>query len=241
MKVTDILSEQTKKDLIPTVRIKKGTRFSIQTLKANFLGQGVQTDAFAHPKGGNTVFKVIHIPIDADGFGTGPIAYVNAILKNPDNIFFPKIYKAKRYIWETEIRRDTRNMEDDERDHSENPDYDYDEKYNSILFVETEKLIPIDHAKLRLHSTDQVLASLGLTKKVIGDITGMDWDEHTFAYRMLSRLQFPMNIPELVKHITHPELKKALTILGNIPQDQYFKFDIKGSNFMFRLTSVGPN
>lgn len=240
MKVLEVLQKKpTHKGLIPIVRIPRDRTLSIEKLKQNFVGSGYQTDAFKHPKHGKTVIKLVHIPDDDYRVIEGAVWYVNAVLGNPNNPFFPRIHKAKIYESGGLVDREMDSVESD-RDH-------YND-YTAIMFLETEVLIPVDHPNLA-HSMDEMLEAVGITKEKLTPLMRMSaaqMHQHAKYVGGMTTAEVLGSIPankfaRVADTTNNPELAKAIHIMHEVVTSHpSADIDIKDDNFMVRITSVGP-
>lgn len=240
MKVFEVLQKQpTHKGLIPIKRLPAGATFSIASLKQNFIGSGYQTDVFKHPKRGQSVVKLVHIPADSHQVIEGAVWYVNAVLQNQDNPFFPRIHKAKIY--------QTAHMVDREME-MDAIGSEYADDYQAVMFVESEKLLPVTNPKLG-HSLDDMLEAVGITKKKLIPLMRIPSAQMTNFQAFIDG----MSIGDMMGYIsvdkftkiaditTNPELAKAIHIIHEVvTSHQSANIDLKDDNFMVRITSVGP-
>jgi len=239
MKVFEVLQKRpTRKGLIPIVQLPRSATLSVASLQKNFLGSGYQADVFKHPKHGQTVIKLIHIPDDVVVV-EGAVWYVNAVLKNPNNPFLPRIHKAKIYeVGGQGMDREMANLTDD----------GHQNDYNAILFVETEMLLPLDHPKLA-HSGDEMLEAVGITKEKLVPLMRMNpaqMHRHAKFVEGLSTAALLGHISndkflKVADITTNPELSKAIHIMHEVVTSHASaSFDLHDDNFMVRITSVGP-
>ncbi|RLD77900.1 MAG: hypothetical protein DRJ15_12610 [Bacteroidetes bacterium] len=223
MKVQEILLERQRKikfksniGRIPIIPLPNGSNFVTSKIK-NYLNRGTMAQAFEHPTSPNTVIKVIDITLGAQP--DGQVINTNMILEHQDNPFFPKIYKAiifKHY----------------------NPGGAHK------LYIEMEKLHEMTKKKLR-HNHEAILHSMGLDPSLIGgesDVHGDDENKHLYALEeIMHLLTVPENIPaDFITKIKNPQFVQAIDILRKTKHDHNASYDLHSGNYMYRMTSVGP-
>lgn len=221
MKVLEILNEREKTKIghIPVVQLPHGSNFRTSKIK-NYLGRGSMAQAFDHPTSPNTIMKIIDISMDVMGGGIdGQVINTNMMLDHQDNPFFPKIYKAIIFK------------------HS-------DRLGGHKLYIEMEKLHEMRANKLK-HNHESILHSMGLDPSLINgeaDPHGGDDNKHLFALEeIMQLLTHPDNIPaDFITKIKNPKFVEAINVLREVQQKNKAWFDLHMGNFMYRLTSTGP-
>lgn len=191
---------------------------NIEPPKTKELGRGIDASAFDHPTRPGSVIKIVR---DISNPEKHPqVVFTNLAIENKHNPFFPKIYQAKLMP--------------------------IGKRYEMV--IEMEKLHPITGKNIR-HMIPHIFEQLGIDPKNIKKIVGAgitspkyDTDE---KIKDKADDEFARNIntwrsrERMMKYSQNPEFKEALNILKQ--WENNFHYDLHAGNWMFRLTSVGPN
>lgn len=184
---------------------------------------GAEAMTFKHKTHAGSVTKVIRNIENPEE--SAQVVFTQIAMANEGNPFFPRFYKAKMIP------------------HG---------KYGLMtLFVEMEKLQPITGYKIR-EMIPHILEQLGvppkklekLIKSGIGDedYNTKDWMTDKKSMNVYNAFSQVMNnwstLEEMAKHSTNPQFGQAVKALR--PWTKQFNLDLHEGNWMFRLTSVGP-
>jgi len=209
------LIELTERDNIQHVKSNK--RPNLKNLEK--IGSG--SEAVVYRAKNNSVLKVLNIKNTEDG----TYQYIDMVMDNQDNLFFPKIYSAKSY---------------------ESPAY----SGGMTLYINMEKLVPFKSAKAthlfpilikQMGLSDELNAELNLDYNT-DDITDQDYKkvEH-IGFRIQRMFNEKEGREKLIKHSTNPQLKDAFKKTSDIiSSSSRLSGDLHDENFMLRLTGVGP-
>jgi len=248
MKVRDIITE------------RNSAPNGIQHVKVNHLpnledsneqiGSGYEAKVYAGKDGGTVIKEVL---LKGSPEESGIYNYINMVLQNQDNPFFPRIYNAKLYTHKTMGRHK--------------------------LVVQMEKLTDFNSAKTE-HLLPQLLDQMGID---IQDVAGRSKyrsnqlssgnygeeptkpDDEQAAFKrnaerketlgdygdvMFQRFRTPEGRAELMRTVKNPKLKQAIQATDKILNKAADRFDSDGgrkttadlhdANVMLRLTNHGP-
>ncbi|RLD77901.1 MAG: hypothetical protein DRJ15_12615 [Bacteroidetes bacterium] len=229
MKVQDILNESVPGQ-IPVVHLSAKQHFSAEKLKAQFIGDGFQSDAYKHNTSQSSILKVIHLSEVGHDETTADSAgeFIQLCYNHQDNPFFPKIYKVKKYVWDKAVE-------------FERPG-PYNSEARSIIVVEMEKLHPITEGQLH-HVAQKIFESLGLSREYFISVASKYTGKPVEAFQdrsITSLVSYAFNKdPEgIKKHTKNPKLAEAIDLLVTTKHNG--QMDLHAGNMMFRMTNIGP-
>ena len=214
MKIIELLTEKIKTSKIGNIPVKHlplGRNFSKKALHQDFVGEGQEAMVFNKRNDPNTVIKVSLIAEDTPE-KNGTVQYISAAMDHQNNPFVPRISKAKIYTIPGQ----------------------YD-----VLYIEMEKLHELRANKLK-HNAEPIFKSLGLTNELFQKSFKLKqiFDGATDPITELMHWMFADKaiMKEIIDISPNPQFKEALHIV----QSTAGNIDMHAGNFMFRLTSVGP-
>lgn len=99
MKIGELLEDDQRVKIPPAdIPIRNSSKYSltndIQDKRSKRIGKGARASVFKHPKDPSKVVKYVQI-YDDNPRNDAYVQYVDLAMKNRDNPFFPRIYKAK--------------------------------------------------------------------------------------------------------------------------------------------------
>lgn len=217
MKVQELLTERArtgeKVGHIPVVRMRSKSKFDEKGLGQK-LNKTATADANAYPHktSPNTVVKIARVKNPKQD---GHVNLVNIALANDGNPFFPKIYKALLYKGPNENR----------------------------LYVEMERLHELNDHKLR-HTLPFILKSLGVSDRWLKRVEDDFYKDN--PHRLISKAIETVVVGDMKDYDRvfsddiNPKFKTAIAELNDYANVKGVGVDLHSGNFMFRLTSTGP-
>lgn len=193
------------------------------------LGVGQEASAYDHPTHPGAILKYVNIKED-DPNQNAQVSFVHLVLENKDNPFFPRIYKAEVIP----LKDNPRGL-----------------PYQMV--IEMEKLYPLFGNKIR-DVLPHVLENLGIKPAHIAklmkkgltnpNIDMENWyktDEGNQLFDAFVDMMGDWDTLERMAKMTKiPKLTEAINKLQDWQHQYGLETDLHHGNFMFRLTSVGP-
>lgn len=219
-------------ELVGPEAISLADRPAQRTLKQprkGILGVGLEASAYDHPTHPGAILKYVNIKED-DPNENAQVSFVHLALENKDNPFFPRIYRAKVIP----LKDNPRGL-----------------PYQMV--IEMEKLYPLFGNKIR-DVLPHILENLGIKPKHIANLMkkGMTdpnvdmekWHKTKkgtgLFYAFVDMMDNWDTLEKMAQMTKIPELTDAINKLQNWQHNYGLSTDLHHGNFMFRLTSVGP-
>lgn len=181
------------------------------------LGKGIEAQAF-QSKSPNAVIKVVNITTDLEYHAY--TQYLKIIKNNPDNPFFPRIYKTRVYTAPKSER--------------------FGRKY--YMVVHMEKLLPLERSNV-IHNVGSLLKQIGIPKSYADHIVATDPYSRNYidvdvSIKLADLFDNENTRREITNASKNPQFVEAMNEMEYLFQQ--FRSDLTANNFMIRITGHGP-